>query len=65
MEQELIHWCSGLANNCLDVADICQGKLKLPGLWEIPMYATFENDNAAGIHLMVRCPCGARFQEPS
>lgn len=24
------------------------------GLWEIPMYATFDEKGAAGIHLMVR-----------
>lgn len=44
---------TGLANNCLDVDGVCRGQLKLPGLWEIPMYATFQNDNPARIHLMV------------
>lgn len=27
----------GVSNNCLEQPDICQGRLKLPGLWEIPM----------------------------
>nr|CRX79102.1 hypothetical protein ls5930a1_00137 [Leucosporidium scottii] len=43
---------NGLTNNCLDVDNVCQGKLKLPGLWEIPMYAVYQGDNAADIHLM-------------
>jgi hypothetical protein len=43
---------TGLTNNCLDVDNVCQGKLKLPGLWEIPMYAVYQGDNAADIHLM-------------
>ncbi|KAL8279618.1 hypothetical protein RQP46_007931 [Phenoliferia psychrophenolica] len=42
----------GFANDCLQVTDVCQGQLKLPGLWEIPMYATFDEKGAAGIHLM-------------
>jgi hypothetical protein len=28
---------AGIANNCLEQTDTCQGKVKLPGLWEIPM----------------------------
>ncbi|GAA5963160.1 hypothetical protein JCM21900_002935 [Sporobolomyces salmonicolor] len=43
---------NGFANNCLDVDGICQGQLKLPGMWEIPMYATFEDNNPSAIHLM-------------
>ncbi|GAA5904460.1 hypothetical protein JCM8208_004199 [Rhodotorula glutinis] len=42
---------NGVANNCLEQADICQGRLKLPGLWEIPMYSTF-GDSQSDIHLM-------------
>ncbi|GAA5858698.1 hypothetical protein JCM8547_001429 [Rhodosporidiobolus lusitaniae] len=42
---------NGVANNCLE-QDICQGKLKLPGLWEIPMYSTFADSDASHIHLM-------------
>lgn len=42
---------NGIANNCLEHPEICQGRLKLPGLWEIPMYATFE-PNSSTIHLM-------------
>ncbi|KAK4700577.1 hypothetical protein P7C70_g5669, partial [Phenoliferia sp. Uapishka_3] len=42
----------GFANDCLEVTDVCSGQLKLPGLWEIPMYATFDEKGAAGIHLM-------------
>ncbi|KAL8293266.1 hypothetical protein RQP46_000960 [Phenoliferia psychrophenolica] len=42
----------GAANDCLDVDGICSGQIKLPGLWEIPMYAIFDEQGAAGIHLM-------------
>ncbi|TNY20211.1 hypothetical protein DMC30DRAFT_417191 [Rhodotorula diobovata] len=42
---------SGVANNCLEQSAICQGRLKLPGLWEIPMYSTF-GDSQSDIHLM-------------
>ncbi|KDQ15546.1 hypothetical protein BOTBODRAFT_31441 [Botryobasidium botryosum FD-172 SS1] len=42
----------GLANDCLSVPDICSGKPVLPGLWEIPMYAIFDEKGAAGPHLM-------------
>jgi len=42
----------GLANNCMSVEGICRGEPKLPGLWEIPMYAMFDNRGAAGPHLM-------------
>ncbi|GAA6046833.1 hypothetical protein JCM3770_005666 [Rhodotorula araucariae] len=42
---------NGVANNCLEQQDICQGRLKLPGLWEIPMYSTFGNSTTA-LHLM-------------
>lgn len=52
----MLNALAGLANNCLDVQNVCRGQLKLPGLWEIPMYAVFETDSTAGtgIHLMVR-----------
>ncbi|GAA5966175.1 hypothetical protein JCM3765_006074 [Sporobolomyces pararoseus] len=43
---------NGLANDCLVVTDGCKGQLKLPGLWEIPMYAIFENNDPSKIHLM-------------
>ncbi|KAF8899375.1 hypothetical protein BD779DRAFT_1607831 [Infundibulicybe gibba] len=43
---------NGMANNCLTVPGTCQGEPKLPGLWEIPMYAFFDNAGAAGPHLM-------------
>ncbi|KAK4053645.1 hypothetical protein OIO90_003884 [Microbotryomycetes sp. JL221] len=43
---------NGLANNCLDVTDVCRGQVKLPGLWEIPMYSIFEGNDTTGIHLM-------------
>ncbi|GAA95193.1 uncharacterized protein L969DRAFT_42705 [Mixia osmundae IAM 14324] len=43
---------SGFANDCLSVDGLCQGKTKLPGMWEIPMYATFGNDSASDISLM-------------
>ncbi|GAA5834205.1 hypothetical protein JCM5353_006950 [Sporobolomyces roseus] len=43
---------NGLANDCLVVTDACRGQLKLPGLWEIPMYAIFENNDPSKIHLM-------------
>ncbi|KAF8204065.1 hypothetical protein BJ912DRAFT_941794 [Pholiota molesta] len=42
----------GMANNCLSVPGTCQGEPKLPGFWEIPMYAFFDDRGAAGPHLM-------------
>lgn len=42
----------GVANNCLEQTDICQGRLKLPGLWEVPMYSVFEPNSTSAIHLM-------------
>ncbi|BGP43339.1 hypothetical protein JCM10449v2_007370 [Rhodotorula kratochvilovae] len=42
---------AGISNNCLEQEAICQGRLKLPGLWEIPMYSTFGN-STSDIHLM-------------
>ncbi|KAF7300354.1 hypothetical protein HMN09_00918700 [Mycena chlorophos] len=42
----------GMANDCLDVADSCSGEPKLPGFWEFPMYALFDNRGENGIHLM-------------
>jgi hypothetical protein len=43
----------GFANDCLQNPAICKGALKLPGLWEIPLYSVFETVNTtAGIHLM-------------
>ena len=42
----------GMANDCLAVDDICQGAPKLPGFWELPMYAQFDERGVEGIHLM-------------
>ncbi|KAH8922277.1 hypothetical protein BT69DRAFT_1312656 [Atractiella rhizophila] len=42
----------GMANDCLNVEGICQGQLKLPGLWEIPMYGVYDERQQAGVHLM-------------
>ncbi|KAF8079249.1 hypothetical protein FPV67DRAFT_1404049 [Lyophyllum atratum] len=42
----------GMANNCLAVPGTCKGEPKLPGFWEIPMYAFFDDRGAAGPHLM-------------
>lgn len=39
---------NGLANDCF-TQGLCNGEPKIPGFWEFPMYATFDND---GIHLM-------------
>lgn len=43
---------NGMANNCLAVDGSCKGEPKLPGFWEIPMYAFFDSRGAAGPHLM-------------
>ncbi|KAK0551057.1 hypothetical protein OC846_003435 [Tilletia horrida] len=43
---------NGMANDCTAVDGICQGQPKLPGLWEMPMYAIFDDKGAAGPHLM-------------
>ncbi|EIW87292.1 hypothetical protein CONPUDRAFT_116476 [Coniophora puteana RWD-64-598 SS2] len=43
---------NGLANDCLTVENACKGNPKLPGFWEIPMYALFDQRGAAGVHLM-------------
>lgn len=43
---------NGMANDCLMVDNICKGEPKLPGMWEIPMYAIFDDKGAAGVHLM-------------
>lgn len=42
----------GFANDCLDVPNLCQGQPKLPGFWEIPMYAFFDERGSSGVHLM-------------
>ncbi|KAG7100141.1 hypothetical protein E1B28_001921 [Marasmius oreades] len=42
----------GMANDCLAVTGTCKGQLKLPGFWEIPMYAFFDKRGNAGSHLM-------------
>lgn len=43
---------NGIANNCLTVPNTCKGEPKLPGFWEIPMYAFFDNLGVNGPHLM-------------
>jgi len=43
---------NGMANNCLSVPGTCKGQPQLPGFWEIPMYAFFDNAGVAGPHLM-------------
>lgn len=43
---------SGFANDCLTVQGLCQGQVKLPGMWEIPMYGIFDEKQSAGVHLM-------------
>lgn len=43
---------NGMANNCLSVAGTCKGEPKLPGFWEIPMYAFFDRGGVNGPHLM-------------
>ncbi|EPQ30700.1 uncharacterized protein PFL1_01601 [Pseudozyma flocculosa PF-1] len=43
---------NGMANDCQSVDNICNGEPKLPGFWEIPMYAIFDEKGAAGAHLM-------------
>ncbi|KAF5313065.1 hypothetical protein D9619_002538 [Psilocybe cf. subviscida] len=43
---------NGMANNCLSVPGTCQGEPKLPGFWEIPMYAFFDDRGVNGPHLM-------------
>jgi hypothetical protein len=42
----------GMANDCLMVPGLCKGEPKLPGFWEIPMYAFFDKRGPAGTHLM-------------
>ncbi|KAG2022544.1 hypothetical protein CC2G_000285 [Coprinopsis cinerea AmutBmut pab1-1] len=43
---------NGLANNCMTTPGVCNGQPKLPGLWEIPMYAFFDDRGVRGPHLM-------------
>ncbi|CAK5266052.1 unnamed protein product [Mycena citricolor] len=43
---------NGMANDCLQVEGQCKGQPVLPGFWEVPMYATFDERGAAGVHLM-------------
>lgn len=43
---------NGMANNCLTVPGACRGEPKLPGFWEIPMYAFFDELGVRGPHLM-------------
>ena len=43
---------NGMANDCLAVDNLCKGEPKLPGFWEIPMYAQFDNRGIDDPHLM-------------
>ncbi|TFY64634.1 hypothetical protein EVG20_g5882 [Dentipellis fragilis] len=43
---------NGMANDCLQVDGICKGEPKLPGFWEVPMYAFFDSRGQNGVHLM-------------
>ena len=43
---------NGMANDCLAVDGLCKGEPKIPGFWEIPMYAFFDNRGVDGVHLM-------------
>ncbi|KAI0800503.1 hypothetical protein C8Q74DRAFT_1191034 [Fomes fomentarius] len=43
---------NGMANDCLAVDGLCKGEPKLPGFWEIPMYALFDERGVDGPHLM-------------
>lgn len=43
---------NGLANDCMTIPGVCNGEPKVAGLWEIPMYALFDERGEAGIHLM-------------
>lgn len=43
---------NGLANDCLTIPGVCNGQPKVPGLWEFPMYALFDERGVDGIHLM-------------
>ncbi|KAF8633605.1 hypothetical protein AX15_001393 [Amanita polypyramis BW_CC] len=43
---------NGMANDCLTVDGSCKGQPKLPGFWEIPMYAFFDDRGVNGPHLM-------------
>ncbi|KAL7410239.1 hypothetical protein BDY24DRAFT_400595 [Mrakia frigida] len=42
----------GLVNDCSTFEGICYGEPALPGFWEIPMYAIFDNRTENNIHLM-------------
>ena len=46
---------NGLANDCLNgVEGICKGQPVIPGMWEIPMYSTFDTNGRP--HLCVPPP---------
>ena len=42
----------GFANDCLAFEGLCKGEPKLPGFWEVPMYAFFDKRGVVGPHLM-------------
>jgi len=42
----------GLANDCLTFDGICNGQPVIPGIWEMPMYAIFDERGVDGPHLM-------------
>ncbi|KAF7311854.1 hypothetical protein MIND_00196100 [Mycena indigotica] len=43
---------NGMANDCLEVQGSCKGQPVLPGFWEFPMYALFDERGPNGVHLM-------------
>lgn len=42
----------GMANDCLTIPGICKGQPQIPGLWEVPLYAIFDERGVQGPHLM-------------
>jgi len=42
----------GMTNDCLNGGGLCKGQPKLPGFWEVPMYAMYDSRGQAGVHLM-------------
>ena len=46
---------NGMANDCLAVDNLCKGEPKLPGFWEIPMYAFFDKRGSYEIRQTLPC----------
>ena len=55
----------GMANDCLNVDGLCKGQPKLPGFWEVPMYAMFDSRGIDGPHLMDPWLCVFDYFQPS